>query len=74
MFGGWQLERRTRRLTDRQGNVVPLTRGEYAVLIAFLGATQRPLAREYLLQATRLHENIFDRSIDVQVPAVAAKA
>jgi hypothetical protein len=23
--------------------------------------------REYLLQATRLHEDIFDRSIDVQV-------
>jgi two-component system, OmpR family, response regulator len=66
-FGGWQLERRTRRLTDRQGNVVPLTKGEYALLIAFLDAPQRPLAREYLLQATRLHEDIFDRSIDVQV-------
>jgi DNA-binding response OmpR family regulator len=26
-----------------------------------------PLSREYLLQATRVHEDIFDRSIDVQV-------
>jgi two-component system, OmpR family, response regulator len=46
---------------------VPLTKGEYALLIAFLDAPQRPLSREYLLQATRLHEDIFDRSIDVQV-------
>jgi two-component system, OmpR family, response regulator len=66
-FGGWQLERGLRRLTDQQGNVVPLTKGEYALLIAFLDAPQRPLSREYLLQATRLHEDIFDRSIDVQV-------
>ena len=66
-FDGWLLERRTRRLTDRQGNPVPLTKGEYALLIAFLDAPQRPLTREYLLQATRMHEDIFDRSIDVQV-------
>ena len=26
-----------------------------------------PLTREHLLQATRVHEDIFDRSIDVQV-------
>jgi hypothetical protein len=32
-----------------------------------LDAPERPLSREYLLQATRLHEDIFDRSIDVQV-------
>jgi two-component system, OmpR family, response regulator len=66
-FDGWQLVRQTRRLTDRQGNVVVLTKGEYALLIAFLEAPQRPLTREHLLQATRMHEDIFDRSIDVQV-------
>jgi DNA-binding response OmpR family regulator len=66
-FGGWQLERRTRRLTDPQRNAVPLTKGEYALLVAFLEAPQRSLTREYLLQATRVHEDIFDRSIDVQV-------
>jgi DNA-binding response OmpR family regulator len=46
---------------------VPLTKGEYALLLAFLEAPQRPLSREHLLQATRVHEDIFDRSIDVQV-------
>jgi two-component system, OmpR family, response regulator len=66
-FDGWQLERRTRHLIDPQGNAVPLTKGEYALLVAFLDAPQRPLSREYLLQATRVHEDIFDRSIDVQV-------
>jgi two-component system, OmpR family, response regulator len=44
-----------------------LSKGEYALLLAFLEAPQRPLTREYLLQATRVHEDIFDRSIDVQV-------
>ena len=66
-FGGWQLDRRTRRLTDPAGTPVALTKGEYALLIAFLDAPQRPLSREHLLQATRVHEDVFDRSIDVQI-------
>ena len=66
-FGGWQLDRRNRRLTDPNGIPVALTKGEYALLIAFLDAPQRPLSREHLLQATRIHEDVFDRSIDVQV-------
>ena len=66
-FGGWQLDRRNRRLSDFNGVSVALTKGEYALLIAFLDAPQRPLSREHLLQATRMHEDIFDRSIDVQV-------
>src|SRR5215469_5225763 len=66
-FSGWQLDRRTRRLTDPDGAPVALTKGEYALLTAFLDAPQRPLSREHLLQATRVHEDIFDRSIDVQI-------
>ncbi len=66
-FAGWQLARRNRRLTDPSGNPVPLTKGEYTLLHAFLEAPQRPLSREQLLQATRVHEDVFDRSIDVQV-------
>jgi DNA-binding response OmpR family regulator len=66
-FGGWQLDRRNRRLSDASGIPVALTKGEYALLIAFLDAPQRPLSREHLLQATRIHEDVFDRSIDVQV-------
>jgi two-component system, OmpR family, response regulator len=66
-FGGWRLDRRTRRLIDPQERPVTLSKSEYALLLAFLHAPERPLSREYLLQATRLHEDIFDRSIDVQV-------
>ena len=66
-FSGWQLDRKTRRLTDPAGTPVALTKGEYALLLAFLEAPQRPLSREHLLQATRMHEDVFDRSIDVQI-------
>jgi two-component system, OmpR family, response regulator len=66
-FGGWRLDRRRRRLIDPQKRPVSLSKSEYALLLAFLDAPERPLSREYLLQATRLHEDIFDRSIDVQV-------
>jgi DNA-binding response OmpR family regulator len=66
-FSGWLLDRRIRQLTDPAGAPVALTKGEYAMLLAFLDAPQRPLSREHLLQATRVHEDIFDRSIDVQI-------
>jgi DNA-binding response OmpR family regulator len=66
-FNGWRLERRGRRLVDAKGMPFSLSKGEYALLLAFLEAPQRPLSREHLLQATRVHEDIFDRSIDVQV-------
>jgi DNA-binding response OmpR family regulator len=66
-FSGWQLDRKTRQLTDPGGATVALTKGEYALLLAFLDAPQHPLSREHLLQATRVHEDVFDRSIDVQI-------
>jgi DNA-binding response OmpR family regulator len=66
-FSGWRLNLRTRKLTDPNGADVALTKGEYALLVAFLDAPQRPLSREHLLQATRVHEDVFDRSIDVQI-------
>jgi DNA-binding response OmpR family regulator len=66
-FGSWRLERQGRRLLAADGSPVTLTKGEYALLVAFLESPQRPLSREQLLQATRVHEDIFDRSIDVQV-------
>lgn len=66
-FDGWELRRKTRTLSDPAGIEVPLTNGEHALLIAFLDASGRPISREYLLQATRTHEDIYDRSIDVQV-------
>jgi DNA-binding response OmpR family regulator len=66
-FGNWLLDRRLRRLTTSSGTPVTLTKGEYSLLAAFIEAPQRPLTREHLLQATRVHEDVFDRSIDVQI-------
>jgi two-component system OmpR family response regulator len=66
-FGQWTLDRRSRRLIQGDGSAVVLTKGEYALLLAFVDAPQRPLSREQLLQATRVHEDVFDRSIDVQI-------
>jgi two-component system OmpR family response regulator len=66
-FAGSELCLRQRSLLNPDRMPVPLTRGEYSLLTAFLAAPGRPLTREYLLQATRVHEDVFDRSIDVQV-------
>ncbi len=66
-FRGWRLDRRARRLVDPSGKKVHLSKGEYALLLAFLEAPERPLTRERLLHAIRIHEDINDRSIDVQV-------
>jgi two-component system OmpR family response regulator len=66
-FGGWLLDRRSRRLSDPAGAPVALTNSEFALLVAFLDTPQRPLTREYLLQATRVHLDAFDRSIDVRI-------
>jgi DNA-binding response OmpR family regulator len=66
-FCGWHLDRKTRRLTDPAGAPAALTKGEYTLLLVLLNAPGRPLSREYLLQATHVHEDVFDRSIDVQI-------
>ena len=44
-FNGWSLEPRTRRLVNPHGVPVSLTKSEYALLLAFLKAPQRPLTR-----------------------------
>lgn len=66
-FQGWELRHTARTLTNPAGTQVELTKKEYALLTAFLDAPGRPLSRLHLMRATRTHEDIFDRSIDVQV-------
>ena len=66
-FGDWVLNLRTRQLTAPGGEPVALTHGEFSLLAAFLQSPQRVLSREQLLAATRMHEDIFDRSVDAQI-------
>jgi len=72
-FGGWHLELSSRSLVDRQGDKVPLSDKQYALLLAFLKAPQLPLSREHLLQATGTPEDTFDRSIDTRVSRLRRK-
>lgn len=66
-FQGWELSTGTRRLTSPQGARVELTNGEYALLVTFLKSPKRILSRDQLLESSRLHDDIYDRSIDVQI-------
>ena len=66
-FSGWELNTGTRRLKSPDGRNVDLTNSEYALLVAFLRAPQAILSRDQLLESSRLHDDIYDRSIDVQI-------
>jgi two-component system OmpR family response regulator len=67
-FAGWELDLRTRRLQSPAGAAVTLTAGEFNLLVAFLRSPQQVLSREQLLAASRVHdEEVFDRSIDIQI-------
>jgi DNA-binding response OmpR family regulator len=66
-FSSWSLSTGTRKLTAADGRKIDLTNGEYALLIAFLKAPRRVLSRDQLLESSRLHDDIYDRTIDVQI-------
>ena len=67
-FAGWELDMRRRSLTSPEGEGITLTAGEFNLLAAFVKAPRQVLSREQLLAATRVHdEEVFDRSIDVQI-------
>jgi DNA-binding response OmpR family regulator len=66
-FAGWELNTGLRRLKSPEGATVELTNSEYALLVAFLRAPQKVLSRDQLLESSRLHDDIYDRSIDVQI-------
>ncbi|HET9024699.1 MAG TPA: two-component system response regulator OmpR [Burkholderiaceae bacterium] len=66
-FGEFVLDLATRTLT-RNGEDVPLTTGEFAVLKAFARHPRVPLSREKLMEMARGREyEAFDRSLDVQI-------
>jgi DNA-binding response OmpR family regulator len=67
-FDGWELNLNTRRLTAADGRGVPLSNGEFSLLVVLLGAPQRILTRDQLLDLSRLHnDEVYNRSVDVQI-------
>lgn len=66
-FGDFELDLGTRVL-KKNGVIVPLTTGEFAVLKAFARHPRQPLSRDKLMEMARGREyEAFDRSLDVQV-------
>lgn len=66
-FGDFELDLGTRVL-KKNGEIVPLTTGEFAVLKAFARHPRQPLSRDKLMEMARGREyEAFDRSLDVQV-------
>jgi two-component system, OmpR family, response regulator len=73
-FSGWKLDLGTRRLQSADGAAVPLTGGEFELLVAFCEHPRRILTREQLLDLTRGRAAaLFDRSIDIQVSRLRRK-
>lgn len=66
-FGGWLFDRGSRQLS-KDGQVVALTSGEFALLNALVANANQPMKRERLLELTRGEmTEAFDRAIDVQI-------
>jgi len=73
-FADWELDTAARRLTNPQGDEVPLTSGEFDLLSVFVRRAGRVLSRDFLLEQTRGREaGPFDRTIDVQVGRLRKK-
>lgn len=73
-FEGWTLDQNKRRLIAPDGIAIPLTAGEYDLLLAFLENPNRTLNRDQLLDLTHGREGSpFDRTIDVQVARLRKK-
>ena len=73
-FDGWELNLGTRRLTGGSGRQVQITNGEFRLLVVLLGAPQRILTRDQLLDLSRLHnDEVYNRSIDVQIMRLRRK-
>jgi two-component system, OmpR family, response regulator len=73
-FSGWKLDLTARRLQSADGAAVPLTTGEFELLVAFCEHPRRVLTREQLLDLTRGRAAaLFDRSIDIQVSRLRRK-
>ncbi|WP_431700826.1 response regulator [Pseudomonas sp. BR20] len=73
-FAGWQLDVTRRELRSPDQVMIPLSSGEFDLLLVFVEHPQRVLTREQLLNLARGHSHdAFDRSIDVQVSRLRRK-
>jgi len=73
-FSGWTLDLARRRLLNPDAVEVPLTGGEYDLLVALVERANRVLTRDMLLDLLRGRQaGPFDRAIDVAVSRLRRK-
>ena len=73
-FADWTLNTESRSLLRHDGVVVPLSTGEYDLLLAMVERPQRTLNRDQLLDLARGRAaNPLDRSIDTQISRLRKK-
>jgi len=73
-FAGWELDARRRELRSPEKALVPLSSGEFELLLAFVEHPHCVLTRDQLLDLARGRgAAVFDRAIDVQVMRLRRK-
>ncbi len=73
-FADWQLDLTRRELRSPDQVMIPLSAGEFDLLLVFVEHPQRILTREQLLDLARGRSyEAFDRTIDVQVSRLRRK-
>lgn len=74
VFEGWRIDLSKRELYSPEGVLMPLTGGEFDLLVAFAERPQRILNRDQLLDLTRGRAaTAYDRSIDIQLSRLRRK-
>jgi two-component system OmpR family response regulator len=73
-FADFRLDTKARTLRRQHGQDVPLTNGEYELLLAFVMAPHKVQSRDELLNATHGRDaGPYDKTIDVQVGRLRRK-
>jgi two-component system OmpR family response regulator len=73
-FGTWFLDLDRRELRTRAGVTLPLSKGEFSLLQAFVARPHKVLSRDQLLDLAKGNSaEVFDRSIDTQVSRLRRK-
>jgi two-component system, OmpR family, response regulator len=74
LFEGFQLDLQKRELRGKTGNFVPLTTGEFELLLAFARNPNRVLNRDQLLDLVKGRDwAAYDRGVDTQVMRLRKK-
>ena len=73
-FDGWSLSAERRQLRNPSNREVPLTTGEFDLLLALASRPGRVFDRDTLIQVTRRRgREVFDRTVDAQVARLRKK-